>query len=232
MLNAVLSGKKTGTGIEGLRLQLGDAKGAEDVITASVFERLSYLPDDLFAAVFETLLGERFGPLGRLDFWPGWSLCERGVEPDVVLDDGTTSILVEAKRHDSFRQQSATQLADELQAGWQGEELLGNTVLLTLGGLERYDELTRQRLLADIESLLPPGHRPFRLVCLSWRKLFEVLEQHLAPVKTPGVRRLLGDISHAYAWHGLRTHPPHWLADLEPVGLQSSSAPFEHWSMT
>ncbi len=232
MLNAVLSGKKTGSGIEGLRLELGEAKGAEDVITASVFERLAYLPDDLFSAVFSELLGESFGPLGRLDFWPNWELPERTVEPDVVLDDGTTTLLVEAKRHDTFRQQTAWQLAGELQAGWHNDQLLGNTVLITLGGMERHDEPTRLALLAEVEALLEPGHPPFRLVCLSWRTLFEVLERHLMPLKQPGLRRLLADISSAYAWHGLRTHPPRWLDQLPQTRLHTDAGCFDHWRMT
>jgi hypothetical protein len=46
VLNAILSGKKRGSGLEGDALE-GTFVGAEDTLTATVFERLSYLPDHL-----------------------------------------------------------------------------------------------------------------------------------------------------------------------------------------
>ncbi|MHA6198606.1 F-box domain-containing protein [Pseudomonas wadenswilerensis] len=231
MLNAVLSGKRTGSGIEGLRLELGEAKGAEDVITASVFERLAYLPDELFSAVFSTLLGEPFDALDRMDFWPNWKGRDGLVQPDVVLTDGTTTVLVEAKRYDTFRQQDPVQLARELEAGWERGEIPDNTLLVTLGGMERHDELTRQALLAQIEAKLHSGHPAYRLVCLSWRHLFEVARQVITPAKSPALDRLLADIASAYAWHGLHTHAPRWLDQLTVKNLDIADGCFDHWRL-
>lgn len=139
MLNAVLAGKKRGTGLQNLQARLEQAEGAEDVLTASVFERLAYLPDNLFAEVFTKLLGQSFGPLQSIDYWPSWFLEENNdrqrVEPDVLLQDAQCSLLVEAKRHDAVRQQDVLQLARELKAGWNQGELSAHCILLTIGGL-------------------------------------------------------------------------------------------------
>ena len=55
MLSAVLHGKKLGTGFAGTRLKIGETQGAEDVLTASVFERIAYLPDDVFIRFIQNL---------------------------------------------------------------------------------------------------------------------------------------------------------------------------------
>ncbi|OHC14726.1 MAG: hypothetical protein A2180_03325 [Pseudomonadales bacterium GWC2_63_15] len=70
MLNAVFSGKKRGTGLQNQQTTLELAEGAEDVLTASVFERLAYLPDELLTAVLSELLGApsarcRLSSIGR-----------------------------------------------------------------------------------------------------------------------------------------------------------------------
>lgn len=40
------------------------------MLTASIFELLSYLPDELFTAVLSELLGQPFGPLHTLEYCP------------------------------------------------------------------------------------------------------------------------------------------------------------------
>lgn len=44
MLTAILNGKRLGSGVEGRHSSLGDATGAEDILTATIVERLIYLP--------------------------------------------------------------------------------------------------------------------------------------------------------------------------------------------
>lgn len=152
MLNAVIAGKKRGTGLEGQRLKLGQAEGAEDVITATVFERLSYLPGELFSATLAELIGEPFGPLEEISFWPSWYLGDgRRVEPDVLLRDGQHSLLVEAKRHDHANQQNVGQLAAELLAGWRENQLAEDCTLLTQtrGDAQRRPREEKPRAQAD-----------------------------------------------------------------------------------
>lgn len=233
MLNAVLAGKKRGTGLQGQQMAFELAEGAEDVLTASVFERLSYLPDDLLSVVLSDLLGEPLGPLQRIDYWPSWYLPDGSrVEPDVLLQGSGYTVLVEAKRLDNMRQQLATQLATELLAGWHQEVLSDPCILLTLGGLNDYSEAGRQRLLAELLPYLPDGSAArFKLICASWQQLYQALEVHLPPDSPPGCLRLLDDIAKCYAWHGLRTHPMRWLANLQPLTLRTRPGAFASWSM-
>lgn len=234
MLNAVFSGKKRGTGLQNQQATLELAEGAEDVLTASVFERLAYLPDELLTAVLSELLGEAFGPLQAIEYWPSWRLQDdTRVEPDVLLHDAQRCVLIEAKRHDHVRQQSARQLANELLAGWHGKYLGDNCILLTLGGLEDTSAAGRQRLLGEVLDLLPAGSATrFTLVCRSWQQLYQALETPVDPDSPAGLQRLLDDIAKCYAWHGLRIHPMRWLADLQPPRLDTHPGAFAAWSRT
>lgn len=231
MLNAVLAGKRIGTGLENSQIQLEEARGAEDVLTATVFERLSYLSDTQFSAIMSALLQEPFGPLDRLEFWPSWYLQDgTRVEPDVVLGDGQNTLLVEAKRHDNQRQQSAEQLARELLAGWGDGSLPDNCLLLALGGLDDLRESARSRLQQEIKCAIPaPQLRPFRLICRSWQQLFEAV-QTVTVGASAGEERLVNDLARCFAWHGLRTHPMRWLGQLSPAGIKTSPGVFRAWS--
>lgn len=232
MLNAVFSGKKRGTGLQNQQAALELAEGAEDVLTASVFERLAYLPDELLTAVLSELLSEPFGPLQAIEYWPSWCLQDgTRVEPDVLLQDAQRCVLIEAKRHDHVRQQSARQLANELLAGWHGEYLGDGCILLTLGGLENVNESGRQWLLGEVLDRLPAGSATrFSLVCRSWQQLYQALERLIDPSSPAGLQRLLDDIAKCYAWHGLRTHPMRWLADLQQPELDVHAGAFTAWS--
>ncbi|WP_323165512.1 F-box domain-containing protein [Pseudomonas bubulae] len=232
MLNAVISGKKRGTGLEGNKLFLGLADGAEDVITASIFERLAYLPDDIFSATLTSLLGVSFGAIEEIDFWPSWYFPDgRRVEPDVVISDGQQSLLVEAKRHDHSRQQYAGQLAAELQAGWHDGKLSEDCILLTLGGLTDLSHIARKKLYQEIIMALPlDNDYHFRLVCCSWQQLFCTLEDEIKKQCEPGLHRMLSDVSDCYSWHGLRTHRILWLSAIEPIYLTANPNAFDQWN--
>lgn len=233
MLNAVIAGKKRGTGLEGARLILGQAQGAEDVITSTVFERLAYLPDELFSAALTGLLGTKFGPIEEIVFWPSWYLPDgRRVEPDVLITDGQLSLLVEAKRHDHTRRQYGEQLAAELQAGWLDGNLAVDCTLLALGGLADLSDSTRDALYQNIVAALPPGtDYRFKLICRSWQQLFSALEEQLEHHPAAGLQRLLVDIADCYSWHGLRTHRMLWLSALKPAHLGTHTSAFEHWKL-
>lgn len=225
MLSAVLNGKRRGTGLAGKQLTLGDSTGAEDVLTATVFERLAYLPDPLLAHFFDRLLSLDTppGPLTDIQFWPSWQLAGSRVEPDVVLHGSQRSLLVEAKRHDNSLQHYAQQLARELIAGTRNGELQ-RPVLLTLGGLSAYTEAATVQLGEQIDAALGDTEVEYELVCRSWNQLYLALEASIAtaPASTQaGLYRLLEDIAATYAWHGLRTHAPGWLAQLTPAGIMA-----------
>jgi hypothetical protein len=229
MLNAIIHGKKRGTGLEGVRLKLGEAEGAEDVLTATVFERLSYLPDDVLQKVFAYLLHDELGALDEIEFWPFWSFSGAGVEPDAVLTFDTCHVLVEAKRHDFSQQQYADQLARELLAGWTIDQLEGPVVLLTVGGLDEYSPDQERSLKGRITEILN-NHTvattaTFELACRSWRDVYQALDQAVQDSLDhgKGLQRLVDDIGNAFAWHGIRTHPIRWLSGLSGCDIVSDS---------
>lgn len=245
MLRAVLDGKKRGTGFAGKQLQLGDTDGAEDVLTATVFERLAYLPDSLLTRFLNKLLrlddSKSVGAIGDdgLQFWPSRDLSgKQRVEPDVVLYGSKRILLVEAKRYDSSQQQYAQQLARELAAGMQ-DGGMQRPVLLTIGGLQDYTEKTCQELRKQINEELKnigtdrEGSLEYDLVCRSWRQIYATLKDVVNEADAdwkPGLQRLLMDIAATYEWHGLRTHDPRWLADLKPLGIATDTFPIKNWS--
>ncbi|MGO4575008.1 hypothetical protein AB4Z48_03050 [Cupriavidus sp. 2TAF22] len=230
MLNAVLNGKKRGTGLEGITLRLGEAEGAEDVLTATVFERLSYLPDTVLVAFFSHLLSLDLPPLDEIAFWPWWRLNGTGVEPDVLLTCGTRRVLVEAKRHDFLEQQYADQLARELLAGWESDELgEENVTLLTIGGMMEYSPVQEKALKGQIITALnrdaSAAVPQFELICRSWGDVYQSLGQVVRNSQGygNGLQRIIDDIGSAFAWHGIRTHPPRWLTDLRHYHITSVS---------
>ena len=233
MLSAVLAKKMRGTGLGIAHQSLDDAEGAEDVLTASVFERLSYLPDESFCAVMLTMLGEPFGPLRDIEYWPSWYLDDgTRVEPDILLRDGRRSLVVEAKRYDNVHQQNPRQLANELLSGWREGLLNDDCLLLALGGLKDLRAATCTGLHTAVVDAMPvSSRRPFTLICSSWQQLYRALETHIPPNAPVGHRRLLDDLARCYAWHGLRTHPMRWLDGLAPVEVRDSSGAFDAWSM-
>ena len=245
MLRAVLDGKKRGTGLAGKQLQLGDTGGAEDVLTATVFERLAYLPDSLLTRFLNKLLrlddSKSVGAIGDLQFWPMWSLPDKQrVEPDVVLYGSKRILLVEAKRYDGGQQQYAQQLARELVGGLR-DDGIQRPVVLTIGGLQDYTEKTCQELRQQINEELKnigtdrEGSLEYDLVCRSWRQLYSTLKAVVKEADAdwkPGLQRLLMDIAATYEWHGLRTHDPRWLKDLKPLGITFPDQNLEFLTMT
>lgn len=230
MLAAILNGKRRGSGVEGRHSSLGDATGAEDILTATIVERLIYLPESVRDSFFVQLLGpdRSIGTLEDFEFWPSWWFDERRVEPDVVLYGSERTLLIEAKRHDDLQQQYAVQLANELRAGWAGKHLGEGSILLTIGGLQNYTQKSTSELESQIERELSGAGSDYELACCSWYQLFQALEAAISNASTdsaPGLQRLLDDIAAAYEWHGLRILPRRWLGQLAPVSIDSTRSP-------
>lgn len=258
MLNAILHGKKRGTGFVGIKNELGEVEGAEDVLTATCFERLSYLPDHVVAEVFVNLAADdsvnsaQFDAAGldKIQYWPRWHLSNEGrereaVEPDVVLYLGATCVIVEAKRFDSGRMQEAAQLARELRASVKCADLAGidRIVLLTIGGLNDYSREARASLKKEIDDELNGAldwPRGYALITRSWKQLFKAIEDAVRAVNGrdatrygSGLDRLLDDLRNALRWHKIATSPQYWFSDFAGVGISSSEfvAPFGNdWS--
>lgn len=222
MLSAILHGKKRGTGLVAVEMQ--EAEGAEDVLTATVFERLAYLPDALFLEILSDATGHKMdlGHLEKCDFWPSWELNNRRVEPDLVLGWTNGRVLIEAKRWDGVQQQSPEQLGRELAAGIREEKLNDRDHLIVLGGM-RDTKFFQQ----EISSQLPSAVRKdINIHCCSWMQLFQSIKKVLKPQNELHWDRLLGDIHEAFVWHGLRAGSYKWLHDISiPHSINYSRMP-------
>lgn len=230
MLAAVLNGKRRGSGVAGKHLTLGSTPGAEDLLTATLFERIAYLPESVLATFFNHLLKveEPIGSLGSIEFWPSWSLDGKRIEPDVVLYGSERTLLIEAKRYDDSQQQYAVQLANELKAGWECGHLGDNALLLTIGGLQDYSQEAAVVLREKIDEEVDRTSPDYELICRSWYKVYQALEAAIDYTNkdtSPGLKRLLDDIASTFEWHCLRTQASRWLEQLEPVSIQLTSLP-------
>lgn len=228
MLSAILHGKKKGTGLAGIRLKIGETPGAEDVLTATIFERISYLPEEVFKQFINNLLGyDAFGYLYDLEFWPSWEINDSRVEPDVVLFDTTEQvIIIEAKRYDNRQQQYARQLANEIFASSNME--ITNPILLIVGGMTSYNEIEINNLKKQIDKELAKNlyEGSYELYAKSWQEIYLTMERTIQEMmNTISLQRLLTDIRAAYDWHGIRHKPMQWLSDIKPQHLTHGDFP-------
>lgn len=227
MLSAVLYGKRTGTGFAGAKLAIGKTQGAEDVLTACVFERVAYLPDNVFEKFIEYLLDgqDTIGSLENLTFWCKWSHDNHKVEPDVLLTGSSGQhIIIEAKRYDSVAQQYPAQLARQLVASRSNG--IANPILVTVGGLSDYTNKTQEKLKLGVKNeLAKHGYKgDYYIYNVSWQKLYLSLEKAIDETDKP-LQRLLDDVRQAYLWHGIRYKPRQWLDELSPCHIYSINYP-------
>lgn len=227
MLTALLHGKgrrlaEHASAEESLRTAYGRY---EDLLTATVFERLAYLEGGTLWDILRRTFGVAAWPnaepavLRQVQFWPMWraafDLLGKSVEPDVVIqlvigeDRAPWTFIIECKLWGS---QDLTQLGDEWIA-YQHEAAdefdPDRTTLLALGGL-----WSDRRLVPALDDYARGrfGHS----ICAGaadWSQLMN------AVASTPTVGhelRILADIRQALELHGHRISQP--LQGLPDVG--------------
>lgn len=250
MLNAILRGKKKGSGLEGTSLLEFD--GAEDLLTATLFERLSYLPDETLGAIlfadniWRASMAAPPSRMEKIEFWPRWRLSSAdpeqedtkpdngepelseqdvGVEPDVLIDFADRLLVVEAKRSDFVNQQNHKQLAREYERAkviFPGRPIW----LLAIGGLanDRPSAIAELRTAVRQElfqNKLDPLDDEFHFTATSWRTLFAVIKAEAEEING----RLVSDIRKGLALHGIAADPPIWLVDLGSEPWRSAIRP-------
>lgn len=177
-------------------------KSSEDMLTATVFERLSYLPGADLWSILHTICPDlpsyRVAELKEIIFWPRWEDVERGegqVEPDVIMhfDLGDpqrqVTLVIEAKT-------GGVQCADQLNRQWtaaQEKEDISQPILVLVGGLER-DALPTLRKKLGIQSK--------HMVGANWPAFARALKS--APRTTNEIARVLDDSLAALASWGYR----------------------------
>lgn len=230
MLNAVRYGKAGRVDVGGESRSWRDLYAtSEDLLTASVFERLSYLPPALFLSI----LVETFGlelpflhapQLERMEYWPRWSLetedteadkpkggkpavsvASGTVEPDLFIrfmdmaSTTTLDFIVEAKPLPNTAQ-CAGQWRREILAYHASEgEDAATVYFLAIGGLGRN---AGARLDAIGQEIGQSSETRVLLKGASWLRLREALERTHG--RTEGLDTLFADTLEALSLAGHR----------------------------
>ena len=217
MLNAILSSKSGRVSPEDQQnLRWRDIfRGSEDLITATIFERLAYLAAEtawnlLASASGSQLHAYRLAEITTMEFWPIWSTEDRarGVEPDVFiafeLGDPVRKfhMIVESKYGGV---QSAWQLKEEILAWRQAVldeiDTPDHLVVVAIGGLRTGSR--RQRLedafrdatvdLADVAGELS-------LVMIDWSDFARAFALHKP--QSPHEGRIVEDLRRSLELYG------------------------------
>ena len=222
MLNAILHGKRRGTGTEGVLLS-DEFNGLEDTLTATVFERIFYLPDELVVSILfakDIWDGSSTAPstsIEKIDFWPRLTADgEAAIEPDIVIEFGDRVLVIEAKRWDFVGRQDPAQLAREYArayATFPGKQVW----LLAVGGLPDGRKTTKIMLhnaLLDYMSQMnmnPPDGR-VKFAATAWHNLFRIVDVTIGDA--PRHQRLISDMREGLILHGIGVERPCWLSEL------------------
>ena len=239
MLNAILSGKRRGLNFAGEEDNPELANATEDLLTASVFERVLYLSRIPFARVISRILGLasdnltfsiRETDIELIEdayFWPRWPANERGergwVEPDCFMRFNDFDLLIEAKRYD-FLQQYPAQWARELRSyGLKYGAGVKHLVFLAVGGVEVtsfQNHRTFLRQWRSYDSLAPFFDRfdaRLTIIGLKWRELFFILEGAVGETQSAiSDCRIMRDVRRAMEYHGFWLGKPEYFSDFAP----------------
>ena len=245
MLSAILNGK-------GRRLPDGLPPGAslrmafkrsEDILTATVFERLAYLDGHTLWQILEATFRPKVLPTRKLvalddvEFWPTWGQARdtigKAVEPDVVLrltvgDPPVKVVLIVECKLDGLqypRQWAHEWIACQAQA--QDDERADETYLLALGGVTR----RTAAMVAEFTTVIGRDHAiEIKAAGAGWQQLRDALEN--LSVESAASRRVIKDVKAALDLHGFRSFRPmgdlvQVSGSLGPVTQERSSLRFE-----
>ncbi len=195
-------------------------KANEDSLTAAVFERLMYLPKELFQhiieqALFESIPELELKNLETIEYWPNWDSEGTGnnhhVQPDVFLRMSKADLIIEAKRYDKG-QQLPYQWKKEITAynNDYGEDEK-NLIFIALGGLHTEDT-----------DVLTVGSQEHKIYKCSWTRLLEAIKDVKFRMENSfdlthsgtGINRILEDIILCFSLYGFST--AEWLERFLP----------------
>lgn len=232
MLNAILYSKggnheeEDGTRVPWVRL----FREREDFVTATIFERLSYLPGpvswEILCRTFRLPFPHyRLARLDRLEFWPSWDRTEYEgrVEPDVFLSylvgepARRIGLIVEAKHG---QMQSAKQWVSQQSARLKAEEediAPDERIYAAIGGMGRHARDKLASLRDAVADLAPECAAAFTMVAADWRDLAAAMAE-LAPSMEGEHIRVLDDAIKALSLFGYRAiSMPDTLIRLAPL---------------
>lgn len=151
MLNLIKSGKsgRNYQVIEEIEIDLKKFfKKSEDSLTSSIFERLLYLPSNIFWQILTKSIADKElyqleAELISFEFWPRWSIENGYKEPDAFLRFKNFDLIIEAKRSDEEFTQYEFQWIAEIEAYIKEYGNEKPCYLLAIGGIKKIDTETK-----------------------------------------------------------------------------------------
>ncbi|WP_081210519.1 hypothetical protein [Salegentibacter sediminis] len=183
----------------------------EDSLTSSVFERLMYLPKEMFQhilekALYDTIPGLDLTSIDSVEYWPNWSANGTSnsthVQPDVFIRTRKSDIIIETKRYD-IKQQDPFQwkkqvIAYHTEYGEEQKEL----IYIALGGL---NSNKTEPVLHDYYNT--------KIYKCKWQRILDVVKEVLYRLESTydltnnhtAIHNILSDIILAFGMYGFFT---------------------------
>lgn len=196
----------------------------EDPLTATVFERLAYLPPnltwDIFRRATKALADGSALPVDAPSGAPTWSFWpslrpgadgvnRQRVEPDVLVSWRDTVLVLEAKH---YGQQHAHQWVEQIRAVRAMPEHSGKRIwLIAVGGIVTHEQKAQAAYVRRELSNASPG-----LLALRWEDLHHAVDELRNSSRTPEQSAVLNDIAAALNAWGYRRKT--WFATLRRSG--------------
>jgi hypothetical protein len=217
MLNAILNNKTNGI----VRSSSGfaddeDFPGHEDSLTATVFERLSYLSDGGLSALLRRIevmprISTALPLIENIEFWPRLAHPSgQAVVPDVLLEFASAYIIIESKRWDYVKQQKDEQLKLEAEAAVHKHGNHKPFYLWAVGGWtinnnKSYPIRVKYNNSSVNVTVIP----------LLWHSIGNACEAlSKVAVFSPSDRRIFKDIVEGLMLHGINCYAPEFFKDI------------------
>ncbi|MBI6117951.1 hypothetical protein [Salegentibacter maritimus] len=183
----------------------------EDSLTSSVFERLMYLPKEMFQhilekALYDNIPGLDLASIESVEYWPNWSAEETSnsnhVQPDVFIRTPKSDVIIETKRYD-IKQQDPNQWRNQIIAyHTEYREDQRELIYIALGGLNN--------------NKTEPVHHDYyttKIYKCKWQRILDVVKEVLYRLESSydltnnhtAIHNILSDIILVFGMYGYST---------------------------
>ncbi len=207
-------------------------KTHEDLMTAAIFGRFSYLSANIQSRLLQTWLkcGDDFSDFKDIEFWPTYSLNSGNtnclVEPDLILRFEHCNIIVEVKPPaggNQYFEQWQREIHSFLQAEGDIEKPL---YFLALGRINKNDANNWAKLLIDTCNDNAPSNSSSNLIKVAALKWQEIADNFIdltrqATTHNPDLR-IMNDIIEVLKLYNLKTAQFKWPSLINTGSAQSA----------
>ncbi len=199
----------------------------EDSLTSSVFERLMYLPKEMFQHILEKALYDTIPlldltSLESVEYWPNWSANGTSnsshVQPDVFIRTQKADIIIETKRYDT-KQQDPNQWRNQVIAyHTEYGEYQKELIYIALGGLNSKKAVS-----------VPHDYYTTKIYKCKWQGILDEVKKVLYRLESSydltnnhtAIHNILSDIILAFGMYGYST--AEWFEKfIKPIKISQS----------